>query len=331
MTVYSLLMNVVPYVILLSVFAVALYLDLAVFHRKKHVVELKEALKGAGIWVMLAMTFNVFVFFLYEHGWFGAGMGDHEAHSGRAAASLFLTGYLVELSLSLDNLFVIAVIFTFFRVPRHLQHTVLFWGIMGAIVMRIVMIMTGLALINAFHWIIYVFGIFLFFAAWKLVTSNEDSIDPEKSFAVRIARKLYPVTTRMEDERFFVKLDSVRHATPMFLALIAVESADLLFAVDSIPAIFAITKDPFIVTSSNLFAILGLRQMFFALSSLTNTFKYLKYSLAALLALVGVKMLISDLVKVKPEVALGTITSVLAIGIIASIISDKRQAESNQA
>src|SRR5208282_2482835 len=267
-----------------------LALDLGVFHRTAHVVTVREALLWSGVWVGLALLFGVFLYFGYEHHWLGMDLPNVEP-DGQAAAVFFFTGYVVEKSLSMDNIFVIALILSYFAVPPAYQHRVLFWGILGALCMRGAMILAGAALIERFHWILYVFGAFLIVTAARMLFSRREP-DPRNNAVARLARRLFPVTEDFVGPRFVVRNEGRWILTPLALTLVAVESADLIFAVDSIPAIFAITLDPFLVFTSNVFAILGLRSLFFALSGIMDRFHYLKLTLAVLLALIGVKMLL---------------------------------------
>jgi tellurite resistance protein TerC len=302
-----------------------LALDLGLFHRKAHVVKVREALIWSGVWVGLALLFNVFLYFIYEYHWFGMDVPNTEP-DGQAAAVYFFTGYVVEKSLSMDNIFVIALIFSYFGVPAAYQHRVLFWGILGALFMRGAMILAGAVLIERFHWILYVFGAFLILTAAKMLLAREEP-DPKNNYLVRLASRLLPVTEDFVGSKFVVRTDSRWMLTPLTLALIAVESADVMFAVDSIPAIFAITFDPFLVFTSNVFAILGLRSLFFALADIMDRFHYLKLSLAVLLALVGVKMLLKDVLHGVPGLTyytLGAITVVLTAGVVASLLRAKR-------
>jgi tellurite resistance protein TerC len=335
-----------------------LALDLGVFHRKAHVVSVKEALGWSVVWVALALAFSVFVYHGYEHHWMGLGSTpdviDRSAefpggrvNDGRSAVVKYLTGYVVEKSLSVDNVFVIAMIFGFLAVPPMYQHRVLFWGILGALAMRGVMIGLGARLIAEFSWILYVFGVFLILTAVKMLLVKE-STDPNSSWPVRLTRRFFPVTERFHGEHFFVRAGSAASheaptpgapeqsdsvvekakpgtwlLTPLALALIIVEATDLVFAVDSIPAIFAITADPFLVFTSNVFAILGLRSLYFALAGAIEAFRYLKVSLAVVLALVGVKMLTHTWLKslLGPNFNLYLLVAVLAIlaaGVLAS-------------
>ncbi len=313
-------MTALLYVAFVALVLAMLALDLGVFHRGAHVFSVREALGWTAVWVAVAMAFNVGVYFLYEHHLLGIGLEIGHALNGWEAAQKFLAGYLVEKSLSLDNIFVIAVIFSYFRVPLMYQHRVLFWGIIGALVLRGVMIALGAALIDRFDWIIYVFGGLLLLTALKMLLAQHEKMDPGRNPLVRLAQRLYPVSLEMEGQRFFSQVNGRRAITPLFLALLVVESSDVLFAVDSIPAIFAFTSDPFIVFTSNVFAILGLRSMYFALAALLERFKYLKTSLVILLAYVGTKMLISDLYHIPDLVSVLAIVLILGGGILASIV-----------
>lgn len=300
-----------------------LALDLGVLNRKAHVIGTREALQWTGFWVALALLFNGLVYLIYENHWLDIGLSAFAEPDGSQAALKFFTGFLIEKSLGMDNIFVIALILAYFRVPLMYQHRVLFWGILGAIVLRGAMILAGAALVHRFDWVIYVFGGLLIVTAVKMLFSGEQEIEPDRNPLVRIARRFYPVTTRMEGQRFFVRENGRRVMTPLFLALLIVESSDVLFAIDSIPAIFAITADPFIVFTSNVFAILGLRSLFFALASLMDKFRYLKFSLVFLLAYVGVKMLVSGVYKIPIGVSLSIIVGLLAAGVLASILASR--------
>lgn len=293
-----------------NLFVVAmLAIDLGVLNRKAHVVHFREAITWTGVWIALALCFAVGVFF-----W-----------RGKPVALEFTTGYLVELALSVDNLFVFLLVFRFFKVPGQFQHKVLFWGILGALVMRGIFIYAGVALINRFHWIIYVFGAFLVYTGIKLAFQKEAEVHPEQNPVVRWFRKIMPVTKDYVGGKFFVRSQMGRAATPLFLVLIVVETTDVLFAADSIPAILAITHDPFIVYTSNVFAIMGLRSMYFALSGMMDIFHHLHYGLSAILSFIGVKMLISNYVKIPTGWALGIVAGVLAISILASVLFPKKE------
>lgn len=335
-------------------------LDLGVFHRKAHVVSVKEALTWSAVWLSLGLAFSVFVYFAYDGKWFGLGtvadVVDGVINDGRTATEKYLTGYVVEKSLSVDNIFVIAMLFSFFAVPQLYQHRVLFWGVLGALVLRGVMIGLGAQLIAAFHWILYVFAVFLIITAIKMLFLEPGHSDPNQNIVVRLTRRFFPVTARFHGQHFIVRAGApasqesevpgqsaeadevVEKAapgtlllTPLALALIMVETTDVIFAVDSIPAIFAITGDPFLVFTSNVFAILGLRSLYFALAGMIKKFRYLKAALAVILLLVGIKMLSAEWLKQ----ALGSkfnlyvllaVLGVLAVGVVASLISDRRAA-----
>lgn len=288
-----------------------LALDLGVFHRKSHEIKLKEALIWTGVWISLALIFNygVYVFM------------------GKEKAIEFLTGYVIEKSLSIDNLFVFIMLFTYFKVDVKYQHKVLFWGILGALVMRAIFIFAGVALINKFHWIIYVFGALLIFTGIKMVFQKEEQINPEKNPLVRLFKRFFPFTNEDQGGQFFVKKNGKRFATPLFVVLLIVEFTDLIFAVDSIPAILAITNDTFIIFTSNVFAILGLRALYFALAGITQYFHYLKYGLAAILVFVGVKMTIVDWYKIPISTSLFVISGILVISVIVSVLFPKKEEE----
>lgn len=301
-----------------------LALDLGVFNRKAHVVSLREALGWSLFWILLSLAFNVLIFFIYEKQMFGITVGEGYASTGKQAALQFLAGYLVEKSLSLDNIFVIALIFQYFQVPAMFQHRVLFWGIMGALILRGAMIAAGTALIQRLDWMIYVFGAMLILTAVKMMTSKHEDLDPEKNLLVRYARRFFTVTKDYEGEKFFSRVDGRRAITPLFLVLLVVESSDLIFAVDSIPAILAITVDPFIVFTSNVFAILGLRSLYFALAAVMDKFRYLKHSLVILMGYIGVKMILSHHIHIPITISLGVICAILIAGFAASLIADRK-------
>lgn len=288
-----------------------LALDLGVFHRKSHEVGFKEAIAWSAAWIGVALLFGVGVYFVL----------------GSQIALQFLTGYLIEKSLSVDNLFVFALVFSYFGVPAALQHRVLYWGIIGALVFRAIFIAGGIALIEQFHWTIYLFGAFLVVTGVRMAFQQEEEIHPERNPLLRIVCRLIPATPAFEGDRFFVRRAGRVLATPLFIALVFVEMTDILFAVDSIPAILAITREPFPVYTSNVFAILGLRALYFALAGLLKLFHHLHYGLATILSFVGVKMLISDLYKIPTLVSLGVIALVLALSIGASLLWPERSAE----
>jgi len=316
------------WVLFIAFVLVMLALDLGVLNRKVHVISTREALVWTGFCVLLAAGFTGVVYYLYEYNWAGFGEGIRHELNGRDAAVLFFTGWLIEQSLSLDNIFVIALIFAYFQVPRIYQHRTLFWGILGALIMRGAMIAAGAALIHRFEWIVYLFGGLLIVTAVKMLLAQHDEVHPERNPLVKLARRLYPVSSGFEQERFFTRLHGRRAITPLFLVLLMVESTDVLFAVDSIPAIFAITSDPFLVFTSNVFAILNLRSLYFALAGLMEKFRYLKTSLVFILAFVGAKMMLSLHYKIPAEASLAVIGATLVVSIIASVVSQKRLAPS---
>src|SRR5581483_12010794 len=290
--------------IVFNLFVIGLLaLDLGVFHRKAHSVSLKEALIWSCIWIALALTFNAGLYFL----------------NGPEEALQFFTGYLIEKSLSVDNIFIMVMIFGYFHVPAAYQHRVLFWGILGALIMRGILIVIGTALIDDFHWIIYVFGLFLIFTGIRMGLQKETEVHPERNPMLKLVRRVLPVTNDFERERFFVRRAGQLMVTPLLLVLVVIETTDLLFAVDSIPAIFAVTSDPFIVYTSNVFAILGLRSLYFLLAGVMEMFRYLKVGLSFVLCFVGVKMLLVDFYKIPIGVSLGAVAGILAVSILFSL------------
>lgn len=290
--------------------AVMLGLDLWVFHKPAHAIKFREALMWSVLWILLAAGFAVLVFF-----W-----------KGRTDALEFTAGYLIELSLSIDNLFIFLLIFRYFKVPTDHQHKVLFWGILGALIMRAIFVVIGIGLIGRFHWILYIFGVFLIYSGAKLLRKAEVDIEPEKNPALRLVRKLIPVTNQYEGEKFFVRRPGLS-ATPLFIVLLVIETTDLIFATDSIPAVMGITLKPFIVYTSNIFAILGLRAMYFVLAGMMDLFHYLHYGLAVVLMFIGAKMLASYYFEIPTEWALGTVVVVILISVLASLLNP-RKAES---
>jgi len=290
-----------------------LALDLGVFHRKSHEVKIKEALIWSAVWISLALIFNYGIYIFM----------------GKEKALEFLTGYLIEKSLSVDNLFVFIMLFTFFKVEPRYQHKVLFWGILGALIMRAIFIFAGVALISRFHWIIYIFGAFLVFTGIKMLFHKDEEVTPDKNPLVRLFKKFFPVTEQMHGGNFFVKINSKTVATPLFIVLLVVEFTDLIFAVDSIPAILAISTDSFIIFTSNVFAILGLRALYFALAGITQYFHYLKYGLSAILVFVGVKMVIVGFYKIPIVYSLLTILGILIVSIVLSIIFPQKEKQIN--
>ena len=306
-----------------------LALDLVVLHRESRVMHVRQALGWTAVWVAVALSFTGLVYGVYENHWFGWHAGE-DGPNGAEAAIQYVTGYLLEWSLSVDNIFVIAIIFQFMKIPTQFQYRVLFWGIVGAIVLRGAMIAAGAALIHAFDWTFYLFGGILLYSAARMLRSEEDQFDPSKSVLVRIARRVYPVTDKLDGERFFTTVDGARAATPLFVTLLLVDFADVVFAVDSIPAIFAVTQEPFIVFTSNAFAILGLRSLYFAIAGLMTMFKYIKFSLIFILGFVGVKMMLHHHLDIPHTISLGVIVGFLAIGILASLWSTRREQRTQQ-
>jgi tellurite resistance protein TerC len=286
-----------------------LAVDLLVLHRKAHTVSLREALAWSCVWVSLALAFGVGIYFF----------------QGGEKALEFLTGYVIEWSLSVDNLFVFLVIFSYFSVPPIYQHRVLFWGILGALILRALFIATGTALLANFHWMIYVFGAFLIFTGIKLLFVGEEKIEPEKNPAVRLVRRFIKITPEYQGQRFFIRKDKELWATPLFLVLVVVETTDVIFAIDSIPAIFGITLDPFIVYTSNVFAILGLRALFFLLAGVMEMFRYLRVGLSFVLCFVGLKMLVAEFYKIPIGISLGVVGGILVISILASMLKERQE------
>ena len=294
-----------------------LALDLGVFNKTPHIISTKEASKWTLIWVTLSFLFSGVIYWLYTTNY----IENPDNLKPSVASMKFITGYLIELSLSVDNIFVIAIIFASFRIPQKYQHRVLFWGILGAVVFRGLMIFFGVMLINKFTWTTYLFGAFLLFTAIKMLFSGDDEdFQPKDSFIYKILGKIIPITSEMDGEKFFIATKTAKKAaTPLFVALIVIEFMDVLFAVDSVPAILAITSDPFLVFSSNIFAILGLRSMYFFLANMLAKFSYLEYSLIAILSFVGLKMLLHDFSHLPEWASLGFIALSLLVGILVSL------------
>jgi len=285
-----------------------LALDLGVFNRKAHVISVKEALTWSFVWIALALLFNIGILY-----WFGS-----------QKALEFFTGYLIEKSLSVDNIFVFILVFSYFKVPALYQHKVLFWGVLGALIMRAIFIFAGLALIEQFHWIIYVFGAFLVFTGFKMISQKDKEIHPEKNPVLKFVKRFIRIKPEYHEDKFFIREKGMTYATPMFVVLIFIETTDLIFAVDSIPAILAISTDPFIVYSSNVFAILGLRSLYFALAGIIEKFRYLSYGLAVILMFVGLKMMITDIYKIPILISLAVISFILLLSVAASIWQGKK-------
>jgi len=283
---------------------VMLTLDLGILHRRAHAIGMREALLLSLFWISLALLFCLGIYF-----W-----------QGQTKALEFLTGYIIEESLSVDNLFVFLLIFSYFGVPPEYRHKVLYWGILGAILMRLIFILTGVVLIHLFHWMIYIFGIFLIFTGYKMARQRDAEIHPERNPVLKFFRRFFSVTENYVDGKFFVREEGLLHATPLLIVVLVVESTDVVFATDSIPAILAITHDPFIVYTSNIFAILGLRSIYFALAGLMQLFEHLHYGLSAILIFIGVKMVISDFYKIPTGIALGVVVGILLLSILTSLL-----------
>lgn len=302
----------------ITVVLALLALDLGVFHRHAHAVSTKEAAIWTLVWITLALLFNGAIYLFWQQ------MMSGSAASNSQAALEFLTGYLIEYSLSVDNIFVFVLIFSYFRVPAAYQHRVLFWGIMGALVMRGVLILVGAALIEQFHWIIYLFGAFLIFTGIRMAFHKDEDIHPDDNPLIKLVRRVLPVTSNYEGQRFFIRNAGKLMATPLFLVLLLAESTDLIFALDSIPAIFAVTLDPFIVFTSNVCAILGLRSLYFLLAGAVDKFHYLRLGLATILTFVGAKMILADILHLPTAISLAVIVGILAIAIAASLLRTRR-------
>ncbi len=289
-----------------------LALDLGVFHKKAHEVKMKEALTWSAVWIACAMIFNTLIYYYWD--WIAPGSG----YTNSDAALAFLTGYLIEKSLSVDNVFVFLMVFTYFRVPSLYQHKVLFWGILGALIMRAIFIFAGVSLITTFHWTIYIFGALLIFTGINMALQKDKKLEPEKNPVIRLFKKWFPVTNEYHGDHFFAKIDGRKVATPMFIVLLVIETTDVIFAVDSIPAILAITSNPFIVYTSNVFAILGLRALYFALAGIMGLFHYLHYGLSVILVFVGGKMMLVDLFKVPVGISLMVVMGILIVSVVLS-------------
>ncbi len=292
-----------------AIITIMMFLDLGVFHKKSHTVSIKESLIWTAVWIALALCFNTWIYF----------------SMGSQLGLEFLTGYVIEKSLSIDNIFVISLIFSYFRVPAQFQHRVLFWGVLGALVFRIIFIFAGVALIQKFHWMIYVFGAFLIYTGINMLRGSDKKIDIETNPAIKLVRKFFKITPEFHGEHFSIMKNGVRYFTPLFLVLIMIESTDIIFAVDSIPAILAITPDPYIVFTSNVFAILGLRSLYFALNGIMEMFEYINYALSGILVFVGFKMIVSSYIKVPTLLSVGVIFTLIIISVIASIYFPKKK------
>jgi tellurite resistance protein TerC len=291
-----------------------------VLNRKPHQISAREALRWTALWVLIALTWNVALGLMYHYRLFGIGERYGTALTGKQAAVQFFTAYLVEESLSIDNLFVMAMVFRYFAVPQLYQHRVLFFGILGALVFRGIFIGAGLALINMFAWAVYVFGGLLVYTAGRMLLSHDDDMNPGQNSLLRAAKRFFPITHDYHGDNFFVRIDGKRHATPLCLALVFIEGSDIVFAVDSVPAVFGVTRDPFIAFTSNVFAILGLRSLYFALAAVMTSFRYIKISLVLVLGFVGAKMLLTHYVPIGSALSLGVIVATLGAGVAASLL-----------
>jgi tellurite resistance protein TerC len=310
----------IVWICFLTAVLIFLALDLGVFNKTPHIISTKEAGKWTTIWVTLSFLFSFVIHWLYSTNY----IANPDGLKPTTASIKFITGYLIELSLSVDNIFVIAIIFSAFRIPQKYQHRVLFWGILGAIVFRGLMIFFGVMLIHKFTWTTYVFGAFLIYTAIKMLMNGEDEkFEPKKSFVYKSLKKIMPISNHIDKEHFFVKRRHITAATPLFVALVVIEVMDVIFAIDSVPAILAITSDPFLVFSSNIFAILGLRSMYFFLANMLAKFSYLEYSLIAILSFVGLKMLLHDFIEIPEWGSLAFIAVSLLAGIIVSLKINK--------
>lgn len=299
--------------ILFNTFVLAmLALDLGVFHKKAHEVKMKEALTWSAVWIVCALIFNSLIYLYWD--WMVPG----SEYTNKDAALAFLTGYLIEKSLSVDNVFVFLMVFTYFQVPSLYQHKVLFWGILGALVMRAIFIFAGVSLITTFHWMIYVFGALLIFTGINMALQKDKKLEPERNPVIRLFKKWFPVTNEYHGDHFFAKIDGRKVATPMFIVLLVIETTDVIFAVDSIPAILAITNNSFIVYTSNVFAILGLRALYFALAGIMGLFHYLHYGLSVILVFVGLKMMLVDFYKIPVEYSLMVVLGILVVSVVLS-------------
>jgi tellurite resistance protein TerC len=299
--------DLVSWVIFAVIVGGLLFVDLFIFHRDAHAVKMREAGIWVTVWVSLGLAFGGWIFLT----------------RGTTSGAEYLAGYLIEYSLSMDNVFVFAVLFAYFAVPPQYQHRLLFWGVLGAIIFRAIFILAGTALIASFHFVIYLFGALLLFTAWRMVTTGTDNADPGRNPVLRAMRRFIPVTNEFHGQRFFTRIDGKLWATPLFAALVVVETSDIMFAIDSVPAILAITTDTFIVFTSNAFAIMGLRSLYFLLAGLIERFEYLKYGLAALLAFAGTKMLLSDVIHIDVWLSLGIIVAILVTSVVISLLATR--------
>lgn len=316
------------WIVFIVLVIILMIFDLGVFNKKAHTPTVREALMATFGWIFLAMIFNGFIFFAYQYEWLGLGYHAGVRVEGSEAALEFLTAYLLEESLSIDNLFVMAVVFAQFQVPKKYQHRVLFWGILGVLVFRGLLIGVGIWLIGYFQWIFYFFGALLLWSAYKMLRDDDGNPDVDNHVAVRLIRRFYPVSTTHDMDRFFTWENGQRVATPLFVALMVIETTDIMFAFDSVPAVFTITQDPFIVFTSNIFAILGLRSLYFVLSNILDRFQYLRYSLIAILSYIGIKMILIPLgIHMPTIISLLIIGVFLVAGIVASLLLTENSPE----
>jgi len=303
------------YALFLVFILAMLAIDLGVFNRKAHAISLKEAVVWSILWTILALLFNLGIYW----------------YAGTTPALEFFTGYLVERALSFDNIFVFVLIFSYFGVPPHYHHRALFWGVIGALITRALFIGTGVALISHFEWILYIFGVILVISGWKMMGDKDIEVHPDRNIFIRVARKVFPVETGYETGRFFLRKEGVLHCTSLFLVLLTIESTDIVFAVDSIPAVFGVTQDPFIVFSSNIFAILGLRATYFLLAGVMESFHYLSHGLSLVLIFIGLKMLLEDFVHIPIALSLSVVMGILTVAVIASLVRKRRERRNNNA
>jgi tellurite resistance protein TerC len=313
-------MGSLPWIGFVVLVVLLLALDLGVLNRKPHAISAREAMCWTGFWILLALVWNVGLGFMYQYRVFGIGELYGTPLTGRQAAVQFFTAYLVEESLSIDNLFVMAMVFRYLGVPEAYQHRVLFFGILGALVFRGVFIGAGIAFIELFTWAIYVFGALLLYTAVRMLLAKEGAVDLDTNPLVRVVRRFFPVTSQYHGDRFFALVKGKHTATPLCMALVLIEGSDIVFAVDSVPAVFGVTRDPFIAFTSNVFAILGLRSLYFALAAAMSSFHYIKVSLVFVLAFVGAKMLLTHHLPIGSAISLGVILTLLGTGVVASLL-----------
>lgn len=307
------------YTIFIAAVLFFLALDLGVFHKEARVVRFREAMTWTAVWFVVAMSFGLFFAPLMAENW------------TRVHRVQFITGYILELSLSMDNVFVIALIFSYFGVPLQFQHRVLFWGILGALIMRGVMIWLGAGLINSFEWMLYVLGAFLVFTGVKMLFSDDESVEPEKNIVVKLTRRFFPVVHQFHGQKFVIRQSGRWFLTPLAIVLIMVETTDLIFAVDSIPAIFGVTKEPFIVFTSNVFAIMGLRSLYFVLAGAIGYFRYLKIGLSVVLCVIGLKMLLGHFIEIPTALSLGLVLGIIGLSVVFSIVAARREEHADKA